>query len=67
MDNTLIFFLTSAGFTVVYGLVWFFRKEDGGPIFGYTSSWDAMAPYAVAIGTVAMLISVFVWLADTKS
>jgi hypothetical protein len=64
MDNTLIFFLTGAGITVFYGVVWLFRKEDGGPIFGYTSPWVAIAPVVVAMGIVAMLASVFVWLAD---
>ncbi len=67
MDNALIVFLGGAGFAVVYGLVWYFRKEDGGPLFGYTSSWVAMAPFAVAMGIVVMLISVFMWLADSNA
>jgi hypothetical protein len=66
MDDTLILFLTSAAFTVMYGLVWLFRKKDGGPLFGYTSSWVAMAPFAFAMGIVAMLIALFVWLAETN-
>lgn len=67
MDNTLILFLTGAGFSAFYALVWRFRKKDGGPLFGYTSSWDAMAPFAVGIGIVMMLASVFMWFADANS
>jgi hypothetical protein len=67
MDNTMILFLTGAGFALSYALVWRFRKKDGGPLFGYTSSWVAMAPIAVGIGILMMLASAFVWLTDPNS
>lgn len=67
MDNTLMFFLAGAGFTIFYGFVWRFRKKDSGPIFGYTTTNEPMAPFAVGIGIVMMLASVFVWLAGTNS
>ena len=65
MENTLILFLAGAGFAAFYGLVWLTRKEDGGPIFGYTTTNEPLAPYAVAIGIVMMLISALVWLTDS--
>lgn len=67
MDNALIVFLGGAGFALFYGLVWRFRKKDGGPLFGYTSSWVAMAPIAVAMGIVVMLIGIFMWLTGSNS
>jgi hypothetical protein len=38
---------------------WVTRKKDGGPLFGYSSSWDAIAPFGVAIGLVMVLLGGF--------
>jgi hypothetical protein len=62
VSNTMMFFLAGLFTMALHGLSWITRKKEGGPMFGYYSSWDAIAPFGVAMGVVMMLISACLWL-----
>ena len=67
MSDTFLFFLAGLTVTVLYGLSWLTRKREGGQIFGYHSVWDALAPFATAVGVLMMLISLLLWLFQSNT